>query len=45
MLPFAQDRVCQHATRMVYLDGHGYNADGQIMKEIPAERMSTCISG
>ena len=36
MLPFAEDRVCQHTTRIVYLDSHGYDADGHIIEKITA---------
>ena len=31
MLPFEEGGVCQHTTRIVYLDGHGYNAEGHII--------------
>ena len=31
----AATRVCQHITRMVYIDGHGYDAESPIIEKIP----------
>ena len=36
MRAFSPNRPCQHNTRLVYLDDHGYDAEGTIMEEIPA---------
>ena len=36
MRAFSPNRPCQHNTRLVYLDDHGYDAEGSIMEEIPA---------
>ena len=36
MRAFSLDRPCQHNTRLVYLDDHGYDAEDAIMEEIPA---------
>ena len=36
MRAFSPDRLCQHNTPLVYLDDHGYDAEGAIMEEIPA---------
>ena len=33
---FSPIRPCQHNTRLVYLDDHGYDAEGTIIEEIPA---------
>ena len=33
---FSPNRPCQHNTRLVYLDDHGFDAEGTIMEEIPA---------
>ena len=35
MRAFSPERPCQDDTRLVYLDDHGYNAEGTIMEEIP----------
>ena len=41
MLPLTEDTIlvvwfCQYTARMVYLDGHGNNAQGHTMEEISA---------
>ena len=33
---FSPYRVCQHNIQIVYHSDHGYNAEGDIMEEIPA---------
>ena len=33
---FLPHSVCRHNTQLVYLDDHGYDAEGQIMEEILA---------
>ena len=40
MRAFSLDRPCQHNTRLIYLDGRGYDAEGTIMEEIPARGCS-----
>ena len=41
MTSFSPHRVCQHSIiRMAYLSDHSYNAEGDLMKEIPARRRS-----
>ena len=36
MRAFSPNRPSQQNTRLVYLDVHGYDAEGTIMEEIPA---------
>ena len=35
MTIFLPHSVCRHNTQMIYLDDHGYDAEGKDMEEIP----------